>query len=412
MIVVYCQHRETLTSSERAMVSGMRDLPGVLIVNALITTGRRAREIDGIWLRPEGAAVIEAKGTAQTGEVRTPANGPWTVAGETAAFPSGPNPLLQARTGAQTLRRTLNDHGVDIGFIPAVVTISGRGLILEPGSVGDMPVLLTDDLSHLPGQLRPGTLTLCDVHGVLTALGLSDEDAPPEEELIGEGFTDAPPPRRPGPARKPAKPQPDQYDRAAKSSGMSSKDRRRARRFADLEAQTIKDWQRSNRRRLIASGLAAAVFVGATTQLPFYALMNGLVGAAIAASYQLALRRRLSGKRSSGPLGVAAWLLTLIPIWGIGTSLSWIAALPTEPAIEWPFIAMLSILVAAWMACAVAAGRSSFVHPPAIIIERFDEQGRPTGAFMVARTSPLHTARRDWRPPQFFPIGRGSNTDS
>ena len=41
MIVVYCQHRDALTSAERQMVAGMRDLPGVLLVNALVTTGRR-----------------------------------------------------------------------------------------------------------------------------------------------------------------------------------------------------------------------------------------------------------------------------------------------------------------------------------------------------------------------------------
>ena len=34
------------------------------------------------------------------------------------------------------------------------------------------------------------------------------------------------------------------------------------------------------------------------------------------------------------------------------------------------------------------------------MIERYDERGRPTGAFMLAQANPLHFPGKDWHPAQ------------
>jgi hypothetical protein len=406
VIVVYCQHRETLTGAERSMVASMRDLPGVLLVNPLVTTGRRTREIDGVWLRPDGVVAIEVKGTGQTGAVEVHQNGPWRIGGAVADFPSGPNPLLQARTGAQTLKRTLTERGVDVGFIPAVLAVAGTGLSCVPQTVGDLVVLTTDDLPTLPTQLRSVPIGSDEVLAVLSALDLAEQDMPDCEELAGEGFaagSQAPARARGAGGGTRQESTRKTADNGNGNGGGSSRDRRRARRFADLEAQALADWRRTHRRRLISSALAAAALCGILPQLPIYCTVNGLLGAAIFGAYQLAVRRRKSGPRDQGWSAIALWLLTLIPIVGIGASLSWMAALPVLEPIRWPFVLMLAILIACGLGCAVLAGRSGFVHPPAVVIERYDEKGRPTGAFMLADANPLHFPGKDWQPVQEQP---------
>lgn len=421
MIVIFLQHRDALTAAERAMVAGMRDLPGLLLVNALVTNGRRTREIDGIWLHPRGAVAIEAKGTRMSGAVTPHANGPWTVDGAVADFPSGPNPLLQARTGAQALRARWREAGCDAGFIPAVVAISGTDLALKPQTVANTPVLRCEDLSDLPDLVAAGgrhPITAATVTDLLSALELSPHEHPNDEELAGEGFTAGPESSRdtdsPGDATEDTRAEPTlptAPSRPAVSRGAAeqatasrpgkrskSRDVRRARRFADLEERANTDWRRMHRRRVVASALAAVTMLGYLPRLPLYCTLNGLLLAAIVAALQMIRRRRLSGPRDSGPTAVLLWLLTLFPVVGVGASLSWAGALPAVGAAEGPFVILLSILLGAGHGCAVVAGRSAFVYPPSIVIERHDAHGRPTGAFMLAKADPLHFPSRDWKP--------------
>lgn len=447
MIVIYCQHRDALTSAERRMVAGMRDLPGLLLVNALVTTGRRTREIDGIWIHPDGVAAVEAKGTGLAGELVAATNGPWRIGGSVADFASGPNPLMQARTAAQTLRTSLTEDEVHAGFIPAVVAVAGNGVTLASTLVGDMAVCLVDELTQLP-HLLAGTgarvdnsphsptarVGVEDARAILRSLDLAPGDIPTTDELTGEGFCDQDrfltPERvtpallarpRGAPARSASSGRGGRPRFRGESRGRapaagsdtvgaatgpkpaqhaSSRDRRRARRFADLEAQAVQDWRCQHRRRLSGSVAAVAVLAYYLPHLPLYCVFNGLIAGVLAGAYQLAVRRRMSGPRDTGPAAVGAWLVTLVPILGMGASISWIAALPTLNPLEWPFVMMLAILVAAGLGCAIVNGRSAFVHPPAMVIERYDDKGRPTGAFMLAKASPLHFPSRDWRPAE------------
>ena len=74
------------------------------------------------------------------------------------------------------------------------------------------------------------------------------------------------------------------------------------------------------------------------------------------------------------------------------------AALPVLDVMQWPFVLTLAILVACGMACAVLAGKSAFVYPPDQVLERFDDDGRPTGAFTLAGPRKDQWPEGDWRP--------------
>jgi len=422
MIVVYCQTRAAANRAELAMVGGLKDQPGILLVNTLVTTGWRTRELDGIWVHPRGIIAIEAKGVRQSGTLHTSANGPWMVGGATLDLASGPNPILQARTGAQSLRAALTAADVNAGFIPAVVVLSGTGLTLSPHTVADSPVLLVQDLPALASLVRGHDIGAELVRSVLAALDITT-DPPTDEELLAEGFVagsrpvPSPPPAGGGrpaqtrqaggrPPRAPAEERRVSERRAAENVARpAAKGERRARRVGDLEESARVDWRRSNRRLLVTCGLVMVALGFYLPTLPAFAVAIGALAAGLSGAYQWSVRARYSGLRDEGPLAVAGWLLSLVPYVGIGSSVAWVSTLNTLDAGSWPFVVMLSVLISAGMTAAIHSGRSSFVHPPAHVIERLDHAGQPTGAFALANTRPLGYGKSD------FTLTRGGRGD-
>lgn len=381
MITIYCQPREHLTGPERAMVRAMRDLPGVLVVNALVTTGKRTRELDGVWIHPRGLVALEAKGSALRGTVTPHANSAWTIGRATADFASGPNPTLQARLAAQVLKGSLGRGAKH--WVTPVLVVAGD-VELAATRVADVHAVATSGLQALLlEQSRTGdVITHADASSILRALDLDGADAPEASELTAEGFPDAAP--QPAPAGAPSR--------------TGGKERRRARRLAELEAQARQTWHRSHVRRIVASALAAAVLVGVMPRLPWYCTVVGVSTGIGAGLYQLWVRRNRSGPRHHGPNAMALWLLSLLPVAGIGATLSWMAALPVLETMQWPFVLTLAILLACAMACGVLTGRSAYVHPPELVLERFDEDGRGTGAFTLAGVRRDQWPAGDWRP--------------
>lgn len=392
MIVLHAHARDHLTRSERALIDGLRGQPGVLVISPVAVIGRRTRELDALWLHPAGLAVIEVKGTRLTGPVQARVNGPWTIAGQRADFPSGPNPLLQARTAAQTLRTALRHAGVGTGFVPAAVALSGAGLKLTPQMLGDTAVVTTTDLPSLRDLHRPGEVRAGDVVAILDALDLGP-DTPEVDELTAEGFTHGRAITHPDQGPAPTRDQ-------ARASG--AKEKRRARRIAELQERAEAEWRTQDRRCQIASTITAITLtlLLLTGALPAYTLPSGLLVAAVIGAYQLTQRRKRSGRRATGAAAAARWLLSLCPYVAVTASLSWLAALSTLPGIAAPFVVMLSLLLATGFGCAILAGRSAFIYPPAIVIERHDAQGNPTGAFTLAEASPTTFPRAETKPPR------------
>jgi hypothetical protein len=393
VIVIYCQDRDTATTAERQMVTALRELPGVLLVNAVITNGRRTREVDGIWLRPEGAVVIEVKGTGQAGTLTTPANGPWRVGADLANFASGPNPLLQARTGAQVLRRALGQLGVEVGFVPAVIAIAGSAVDVPVRAVGDVVVLHVQLLRELPQHLRSGHLNVDTVHAALTALGLDAADTPDIDELEGEGFPA-------GAIEPPTAAVVEARVEVAAAARGTSRDRRRQQRLADLEAKTHRDWLREGRARVkfSLSCFAVAVVFAVTIHLPLYAAAEGLLVMVGVGAYQLAVRARLSGLRTAGPRAVLGWVATLLPFAVWGAFAVFAVSLSTAPSTGRTLALLVALPVCIAQAVPFQSGPSTFIEPAPQVQPRLDDKGRPTGGYMIAHSRPVHTRRRDYQP--------------
>lgn len=386
VLVLHCQPQELETLAERDMVEALADQPGVLLVNALVTSGRRTREVDGIWIHPESTMVIEAKGTSLAGLVRSHLNGPWSIGGVEADFAGGANPLVQARKAAQYLRQALHDG--EGGFIAAVVAVSGSNVVCEPHLQGDLAVTATAQLARVRALNLPGAgFHVDDVYSLLRSLDLPDAWLPAAEALAGEGFLPGVRPVVIAPTAEVSR------------SGESSKDRRRKRRLDDLREQADAKWNDSHRKRAVASALSLVLLALLGVALPLYCFNAGLVVGALVGAWQLrTVRPRYGDRTKSGRGPMFGWLLSLAPFVGLGAALAWAAALPAVGLDAWPFVLILAILLACVMGCAILAGRNGYVYPPALVVERFDEKGRPTGAFNLVEMDKLPDGDQGWRP--------------
>ena len=370
------QLARTLGRSERQVLEACRHLPGVLVLGAHATAGSRTREIDAVLLSPTGLYTIEAKGTRQAGTVTAHANEPWTVDGQPADFAGGPNPLRQGRGAAQCLRAALNAAGVATPFIPALIVVSGDQVDLPPTRLGDT---WATSVANLPATLlrqRTDRVGLATAAQVLTTLGVTIEAT----ELLNQGFTDEDP-----------APSPSTDDRRA-----SSRDRRRERRRKELTDRADAEWRASHDRRLLGSLFAVAVMFLVVPKLPTESWVPGLLLAAAAGTWQLILRRRTPGPRHSGRVAAVLWLFSLAPVFGAGAALSSLPMIGTvEDAARWPLLLLL-LLTALLLSVCTLAGRSGFIHPPAAVFERYDANGRPTGAFRL-ESDRGSTDGQDWR---------------
>lgn len=370
-----------LTYAERRVRDACQHLPGVLVLGAMVGTGSRLREIDAVLLSPTGLFTVEAKGTRQAGVVATHVNQPWTVDGQPAAFAGGANPLRQARQGAQMLRAALDAADVDSPFIPAIVAVSGDDVDLPPTALGDTWATSVPNLAATLLRQRSTTISSSSAAAILDAIGVDV----PGEVLHAQGFPDS--------DGSPAS------SKTHKPAGQNSRDRRRTRRYEEMTSKAHTEWRRSHNRRLIGSVGAGAVLAGVVHLLTAASLVNGALLLAAAASWQLADRHRKSGPRDTGALSVAAWMLSLLPVFGIGAVLTTLTSVTTvEDAAQGP-LALLLVLTALLLGCGILPGKSAFVHPPAVVLERFDTSGRPTGAFMLADAQPRRFAatHTGWR---------------
>jgi hypothetical protein len=380
---------EHLTRAEDRVRAACQHLPGVLILGAVVTSGPKSREVDAILLTPTGLFAIEAKGTNQSGQVETSPNGTWTIGEERADFAGGANPLRQARRAAQMLRAMLSDADVDSPFIPAIVAVSGDDIDLPPSRVGDTWATSVEHLAATLLRQRPQRVSLADAGAILAVLEVNADTV----DLAEQGFSDQPGDEDEDDDSEAG------YTRPAEPSGvpLNSRGRRRARRYDEMVQHSHREWRTSNRRRLGGSTLSIAVIAATLPYLRADSYVTGPLLMAAVAAWQLAVRYRKSGPRDSGPLAIAAWLFTLVPVAGIGATLSALTALPTTQRDAQGPLTILLVLIALLLGLCMLPGRSAFVHPPAVVLERHDVNGRPTGAFMLADATPRTRKSLGWR---------------
>jgi len=364
----------TPNRTDRALAKSMDKLPGVALQGVSVARGRTVREIDAVVLTPDGLVVIEAKGTAMRGQLASSLNSDWTIDGAAADFYGGPNPLAQTRKAAQVLRQSLESVGVASGFITAVVAVSGP-VRTSPHLLGDTWVSHVDDVAGVLLRMRRSIMSISTARRVLACLGIEDIS---DADLEQEGFTAG-----------------EEGEQGAAQA--NSRDRRRARRIAEMEVQAQESWKNANRRHLVFTSIGG--IVSALVMVNTHPVHPAPIATSVlaAAAWQLTNRHRFAGQRTSGTLAVLGWLVTLTPWAGVAavlTSTSTITSLTSEQKV---MQANFTVLASLMLLLTMVAGKSSFIVPPPLVLERFDVHGKPTGTLVLADARPDKSGS-DWRP--------------
>ena len=187
MLIWPTAHR--VGESERAVSQALDAVPTGIALVGVRLPGNGGREIDVLVIEPRGVTTIEAKGTRLHGAVQPSANGDWLIGGTVADFAGhATNPVGQAAAQAHRLRDLCRGHGVDIGFVPAVVVVCGNvtcDVVVVSGGVW------ATDLTNLPAALdglrRGRPLTRTVVRSMLAVLGLGTR-LPDDAALDAAGF--------------------------------------------------------------------------------------------------------------------------------------------------------------------------------------------------------------------------------
>lgn len=360
------------SSAEEALTKALEGGSGVLLRNFLVTSGRSVREVDTILLMPSGIATVEVKGTRRSGEVTPSLNGPWKIGGAEADFSGGPNPIPQARKSAQLTRAMLGASHLEVGFVLPVVCVVGKGVQVRTWTVGDTLTCAPDGLlAGLEDAFDGRGLSAEDALAVLRCLDVTDISL---EDLKGQGFT---------PAGK-------------VSEKVGAKERRVMRRRSELAHKADELWKTSNRRRVWVSAVGTVAAVAFTVFTgSWFAAGMGLLTVFLFALFDLYRRSNLEGPRTSGGKAVLGWLLTLGPIGGVGAAAGVFLSSTFVYDFQAALALQLSLLVSLALLACTFAGRSSFVYPPPMVVEKHDPEGHPLGVFYLVDAKP-QGKQLDW----------------
>lgn len=241
MIKIEINDNPSRNAGEDFLRRELNDERGLMLVGIEVTGARRrTREIDTVWVAPEGLVTIEVKGTHQVG-VLTPYRGTWMV-GDQPLMTSGKptDPGTQALEQSKVLASLLKEAGLSRGFIkPVAVVVSGRGsLTIAPGkaeSLANVVAADADTFLTAARAARVGRYSASEVLTLLDALQVSPVKRPTIEQLHAEGFPDT---VATTPTQRASVASVRQYDRP-----VETQDQRRSR--LAHEAQELAEQQRA-----------------------------------------------------------------------------------------------------------------------------------------------------------------------
>lgn len=378
----------------------LKNVPGIAIFNYVCVSGSYSKEIDCILITPDGLRVVEVKKSNQQGELVATPNHPWTIGTQEVLFAGGNNPLSQTRLSAQKLRAFFNNKKLKTPFIVAVCSVDGNKVEPMSAQLGDTWVCTTDQLPATLLGIRRQTVWVDTALAILTALGWEHYT---RLDMLQAGFQTRP--------MDPGKPKSAPVE-VIKTPKINSADRRRQARFEEMANQAKKNWITSGDRRIIASAVVLILVVayGIIVGVGLGWVWAATVGA-LAAVLQLFRRMRLDGLRSQGKVAFLAWLVTLSPWVGVGLALYqvlWAAANITQSVddgLQWAYSANFSLLMGLLFAASTLIGRSPYIYPPEVVLERYDKNGKPTGQYMLVDASPRSSrGKRGFKEANIDPV--------
>jgi hypothetical protein len=374
------QLREAATE---ALADAFGPLPGLLVIPG--DHSGNGPDLSAVLVTPGGLYAVKSKATTLRGPLDTSTE-PWTI-GDTDAHFGRTAPEAQARSMAGWLRKELSEVNVKTK-VTAIVTLDGP-LDTVPHKSSGVWVTHTADLAGVLLRTRTD-LSLEEAQTICAHL--SHETT--AEELLSEGFQHGDGVPKPEPAE------------TFEVSETSSRQERRLQRLSRAQMAAQTDWTSHNDRRVVGSALAFVLLVGLVPFLDVASYGAGVLLTAVFGSWQLRLRSRYDGERRSGWFAVCTWVTTLVPVMGLFTAAASLSQLSGMPEAERPLASMLICMMSLLFATILLLGRSSFIYPPATVVERYDAKGKATGTY--APMPPPHPVFQrgraeqldgDWRPP-------------
>jgi len=185
--------------SEKDFLRAVKDHKGIAIVGPDLDDPRlrnAARDFDIILVTPHGAYTVEAKGTAATGELRTPEVDSWSIGEDSNPF-KGSDLRKQARRQSQILSTRLRNARVKVGFIAAIAAISGDDVRLPAGKsvhfTGGVHILVSRGQvghvieEHVKGEWAASRISIEMALAIMAEIGCV-ASAPTVEVMREQGF--------------------------------------------------------------------------------------------------------------------------------------------------------------------------------------------------------------------------------
>lgn len=324
------------------------------------TNSSKSPETVGMLLAPQGVWLIHGHVSKQNGVVQTSMNEPWKIGEEKARYWAADNPFFRDIRLWKKEKRNFDGTSVPLKSLTLSI---GPGIQHLPEK-SSVPGVWSSDLTNIGGVFlreKPHQISFEKAEEILKIYSRTDL----VDKLTEAEFEKA-------------------NDMVTQSEGQKRRLEKRRERISALENQAEQMWKRSNERRLLSSILASCIALPCVFYFSFTAWLFGFILAGSVALLQLHRRAMLTGRREEGPFAMLMWGFTLVPLVGIGAGLAMIAD-STSNGIEAGNLLqlLLSVIFVILFSICLLFGRSSYIHPPASVIEKVDPSGRAQGHYIL-----------------------------